>query len=315
MGRCDIVAISQIGMIIRRRRIELGLSQEDLADGICAVTTLSRIENGERMPTQNHLEMLLQRIGYSDMMTESFVDEKSFVLHELKFKIRQANIEGDTQSAKELLGEFEALLTKPTIIDQQFLLHQKILLNQSNYSQDEKLELLEKAITLTQPKYRQGKLPYLLSYEEIKLLNSIALLRSGKGHRREAIDILYCILDFYDTHIVNAEEILRTEPMVLYNLSKILGLENRYDECLDICDKGILLAQKTGRCPCLHLMLYNKAWILLKKNRSEHLLKATDLANSAYYVAYALNDQKFMSHCQKFMTDNGLELRHCISQT
>ena len=61
---------------------------KELADGICAVTTLSGTENGERMPRQNHPEMLLQRIGYSDMMLRSYVDEKEFLAHELKFKIR-----------------------------------------------------------------------------------------------------------------------------------------------------------------------------------------------------------------------------------
>lgn len=97
------MAISKIGMIIRRRRTELGLSQEDLADGICAVTTLSRIENGERMPTQNHLEMLLQRVGYSDMMLENYVDEEDFLAHDLRFRIRQAYIEGNAATGQNLL--------------------------------------------------------------------------------------------------------------------------------------------------------------------------------------------------------------------
>ena len=57
------MAVFQLGPIIRNRRTELGLSQEDLADGICSVPTLSRIENGERMPTKNHFEMLMQRLG------------------------------------------------------------------------------------------------------------------------------------------------------------------------------------------------------------------------------------------------------------
>ncbi|MBP3729639.1 MAG: helix-turn-helix transcriptional regulator [Lachnospiraceae bacterium] len=36
--------ISKVGYLIKRRREELGYTQEELADGICAVTTLSRIE-------------------------------------------------------------------------------------------------------------------------------------------------------------------------------------------------------------------------------------------------------------------------------
>ena len=48
------------GALIRQRREELGYTQEELADGICSVPTLSRIENGERLPTKEHSEMLLQ---------------------------------------------------------------------------------------------------------------------------------------------------------------------------------------------------------------------------------------------------------------
>lgn len=67
--------IYQFGAIIRCRREELGYTQEDLADGICSVPTLSRIENGERMPTREHFEMLLQRLGYSNTMLNAYVDE------------------------------------------------------------------------------------------------------------------------------------------------------------------------------------------------------------------------------------------------
>ena len=61
------------GAMIRQRREELGYTQEELADGICAVPTLSRIENGERLPTKEHSEMLLPRLGYADAVAMQFV--------------------------------------------------------------------------------------------------------------------------------------------------------------------------------------------------------------------------------------------------
>lgn len=39
-----------IGSIIRKRRQELGLTQEQLCRGICETVTLSRIENGKQTP-------------------------------------------------------------------------------------------------------------------------------------------------------------------------------------------------------------------------------------------------------------------------
>lgn len=284
--------------------MELGLSQEDLADGICAVTTLSRIENGERMPTQNHLEILLQRIGYSDMMIQSYVDEAYFVAHELKFKIRQAYIENDATKAQELLQQFKTLVAKPSAIDEQFILLHDVLLYPQRYSKEEKLRKMEEAICLTYPKYKQGHFPFLLSYEEIVLLNNIAIFNADCGHRKEAIDILYSVADYYDTHMVNAEEALRTEPMTLYNLSKYLGLENRFDECIAVCERGIQLAQKTGRSQVFAQTLYNKAWALVKRNRKEDLDEAKELATHALNVANAFGYLLFSKHCREFIEKN-----------
>jgi len=301
------VAISKIGMIIRRRRTELGLSQEDLADGICAVTTLSRIENGERMPTQNHLEMLLQRVGYSDMMLESYVDEKDFLAHDFRFRIRQAYIEGNTVTGQNLLAQFENLGRPLSKLDSQFIILHNVLLFPERYTNEAKLKELEKALRITQPKYNQGNVPYLLSFEEIVLLNNIANAHAACGEKKQAIDIFYSIINYYDTHIVNVEENLRTETMTIYNLSKWLGLENRYDECIRICDRGIELAKKTGRSSCFALTLYNKAWALVKRDKPNDRLEAKMIANSAYHVALAFGKTALADSCQRFIQNNNLE--------
>lgn len=52
-----------IGSIIRKRRQELGLTQEQLCRGICETVTLSRIENGKQTPSRSKLNALLQRLG------------------------------------------------------------------------------------------------------------------------------------------------------------------------------------------------------------------------------------------------------------
>ena len=125
------MAVFQLGPILKARREALGLSQEDLADGICAVPTLSRIENGERMPTKNHFEMLMQRLGYSAMSMDFFTDKQDFLIYELKFKTRQAYIARNYPLARKFLDELEMMLDKPTKIDRQFVLLHQILLNQN----------------------------------------------------------------------------------------------------------------------------------------------------------------------------------------
>lgn len=55
-----------LGEVIRRRRIELGLTQEALCEGICEPTTISRFENGRQTPSRNHVKALLFRLGLPD---------------------------------------------------------------------------------------------------------------------------------------------------------------------------------------------------------------------------------------------------------
>ena len=115
------MSVFQLGIIIKERREELGISQEILADGICAVPNLSRIENGERIPTKTHFEMLMQRLGYSAVSLDFFTDRQDFQAYELKFKIRQAYMEKDYNLARAYVEELETLLPNPTNVDKQFL--------------------------------------------------------------------------------------------------------------------------------------------------------------------------------------------------
>lgn len=262
------MAVFQLGPVLKARREALGLSQEDLADGICAVPTLSRIENGERMPTKNHFEMLMQRLGYSAMSMDFFTDKQDFLIYELKFKTRQAYIARNYPLARKFLDELEMMLDKPTKIDRQFVLLHQILLNQNQFSNAEKLEQLETAILLTCPKYKNNYIPQVLSYDEIILLNNIAICYNALGGCDRAISILTALKEYYDHHVISEEEALRTQPMILYNLSKFLGLSGRYDECIEICDLGIRIARTNGRCPLLARTLYNRGWALLQRNHS-----------------------------------------------
>ncbi len=293
--------ILKLGEIIRRRREELGVSQEDLAYGICSVPTLSRVENGERMPTQSHLEAILQRLGYSDLMVSTFMEKEGFDAHEMKFKIRQAVILGDYEQARRLLKEFVERTTKPTPFDIQFKEFCEVAINPDDFTPQAKLDKLEHALRLTCPKYEAGKYPAFLSYDEIKILNHIAVCYHLLGDNNRTIEVLYYLKAYYERNLINVEEALRTQPMILYNLSKFLGLAGRYDECIEICDLGIRIARETGRCPVLANMLYNRAWSLVRRNREGDLELAKISVKHAYFMAVAMANEESASHYVEFM--------------
>ena len=56
----------KLGEYIRQRRLDLGLTQEQVCAGICESVTLSRVENGNRLPAENRINAILQRLGLPD---------------------------------------------------------------------------------------------------------------------------------------------------------------------------------------------------------------------------------------------------------
>ena len=75
-----------IGEFIRQRRKELNLSQEDLAYGICEVSTLSRIENGRCTPSRSKINALLQRLGLPEERYYAIVSKNEKEIEALKKK-------------------------------------------------------------------------------------------------------------------------------------------------------------------------------------------------------------------------------------
>lgn len=301
------MAIFPYGDWIRYKRKALKLSQEDLADGICAESTLSRIENGLQQPSLSVLEALLERLGISDTFLDSYVSDQSFYLHELKFKTRQAFMGGNLEEAKKLLQKFEKNCTD-TPVNKQFALLYHTIFYASEYTPQQMLERFERALKLTCPRYNLLSTPKILSHEEIIAMNDIANCYSLMGQYDTAIEIYYQLKRFYDLHTTNMEEILRTQPMILYNLSKVLGLRGRYDECIEICDLGIRIAQQTGRAYCLAGTLYNRAWSLEKRGQPNDHDLAQDYAMQAYQMARIMENEKSAALYRKFIQEHFPEL-------
>lgn len=302
------MAILQFGYVIQKRREKLGLSQEELSDGICSVTTLSRLENGTRMPTKNHFEMILQRLGYSDMFLDNYVSKKEFTLHELKFDIRQAYINNEFDKGKKLLTDFKNLLDDPSPIDEQFVILYDVLMNIEMYTNQEMMNMFEKAIKYTYPKYDMHIKFYVLSYEEILILNNIAVCYAIDGKVKKAIDIFYSMKDFYDARVINIEEALRTKLLVLGNLAEALELAGRYDECIEISDIVISVSKSTARCRWLGKALRLKATALSKKNKGQYVDTIVKCVKETFYMASIFNNDEEMKLINDFMCNNYKEL-------
>ena len=290
--------------MIRKQRRLLGISQEQLSEGICSVATLSRVENGERLPNKANFDALMQRMGHSGEMYDAYVSEQDFQIHEKKFAIRQAIMQFDLSLAKELLEELDLLIQEDDKFDYQFVSYCKMIVFKSKSNLNETLEGLKTAIKITQPRYGNIKLYELfLSFDEITILNNIANIYPELGDYDKGISLLYEIRDYMNLKYINSEERMRLYPMILYNLSKWLGLRGRYKEAIEICDIGIESCQNSGRAKLLCRILYNKAWSMskLKTYKEQEYIK---VLMQSYYVALALGEYEAAEKYKMFAINN-----------
>ncbi len=306
------MSIFSIGEIIRKQRNLLGISQEELADGICSVPTLSRIENGERVPSKANFDALMQRMGQSGEMYDAYIGDNDLEIHEKKFYIRQAIMCGSLENAKILLEGLKKIIQNNDTLTIQFVQYMEVLTESVEIKNEIQIKKLENAIKICVPKYGQVRLcNCLLTFDDITIINNIANAYGNIKEYRKAINLFYELKEYIDTRYINSEEIIRTYPLLLYNLSKWLGLEGRYNECIEICDIGIKLISESGRSKFLGKLLYNKAWCMVRKGNIENEAELAKILLQAYYTMTIMND----SATAQSIRDFGLSNCHLLKES
>ena len=81
-----------LGEVIRQRRLELGLTQEELCEGICEPMTISRFENGRQTPSRNRIKALLQRLGLPDDRFFGLLSTKEVQISNLENEIISCHV-------------------------------------------------------------------------------------------------------------------------------------------------------------------------------------------------------------------------------
>lgn len=97
-----------IGHIIRKERLNQNMKQSYLAKDICSPSYLSKIENNSTQPSEEVLELLLDKLGIEDLINIKESDESKQKEYLLKI-YKHITINRDENYAKETLNKLEAL--------------------------------------------------------------------------------------------------------------------------------------------------------------------------------------------------------------
>lgn len=280
-----------IGDCIRQLREEQNVNQEDLCHGLCNKSTLSRIERGCHVPSIGTVALLLQRLGVNEDSLSFLLGTTELEISNLHKEIEALNAQKKYDEALQKIGQMEQLTDPKDRVMQQFLLRSKAL---AGYLQDgqrvdydnlTKREMLLQAIELTHPSFSLDNIGRcLLGIDEIKTINQIAITYSDAGDRRYAIRIYEQLLRYPGQNLLNIDALLGVMPMLHYNCSRLLGLEKRFEEELEVAQTGYEICVKYNRARMMGGLLLNMACALQELGRDEESKKKFAESYSAYYL-------------------------------
>lgn len=235
-----------IGEVVKRRRKELGLTQEELCEGICEPSTISRIESGRQVPAKNKLDALLQRLGLPGDRYYALLSKNELEISNLQSQIISCNVSNNKQEEQQCLKKLEEIVSEDDHLVRQFILRSKIAFgyldgeNLRPYTYEEKERVLFEALYLTVPKFDIDEINNnVYTVEEIKIINQIALNYSDAGQNKTAIDIYHQLLKYIKKHLMNLKESNGLLILIAYNYSRSLYFEKRYEDSIDIANLGL----------------------------------------------------------------------------
>lgn len=223
-----------LGEIIYHLRKKAGMTQEALADGICSPVSISRIENGNQMPSGKVLEQLLERLGTGtyQLCNVYYENECQASLHRTLEKIDAQVSAGDFVQARTALQQLSTKKMDSVNLQHTKMLHAAISMQDGTASEHIETELVN-ALRLTKPNIDLDDCrSELFSPTEVNLLVMLTTAKYMAGKNLEAIRIGEEIMFALDRNQSRLSDYKVFQINLAHNLAQIMQDEGRYQEAL-----------------------------------------------------------------------------------
>lgn len=226
---------NSLGEIIRSLRKQAGLSQEELADGICSPVSISRIENGTQMPSSTVLDGLLSKLGTGtyQICDIYYKNEKQLAFEEKAELVTKLVSDGKIVEAKaELVLLEDCAKENETNLQYYLLLDASVRLYEQD-SPQEILTTLKQALSLTKQSFDFSDFRnVLLSVREANILNILVVALYRMDKTLEAIHLGEELMTTLKKHKSGLKEYQIIKINLAFNLAQCMEKEHRYKEAL-----------------------------------------------------------------------------------
>lgn len=272
-----------IGNVVRKCRLGKGITQEKLCEGVCSISTLSRIENGTHNPSRKVFTLLIEKMGEEGVFYDDYMGDYDFevfnlsrmtlnylernerskaeiCMDKLKFITDDGN---DFESKEKCIYRFIELLYVSTDYSYHKKKGDSIALDQYGYYLSDELgKLIETCME------EKTDCESNLDKMEIRMYNLMAYARFLQEDYREAVDIWVSLVNGYRDRSVDGIVYSKEMASLYCNISAaLIGLE-MYDEAEAFAERGLLYSFDGGGLKLVNRLLWNRMYCYKLKGDS-----------------------------------------------
>lgn len=230
--------IHGIGELILRTREERGISQKELACGLCEQRKLSSIEMGNDLPDTFLLEAFMSRMGKSADKLEYVISEEEYKFYVLRDSIEEALGQEQYREVEQKLAEYEEYLMEEDVLHFQYLdMVRAFLVWTEEQKKQEAIAWLESAMDRTMPFWREeGIWSHAVSWLEAGLF----LLWVDRIKEEEELSRFFeRLLAYIEEQWLDEEEKAKIYPFTVLLYCRRLIKEKKYQQVQELCKKAI----------------------------------------------------------------------------
>ena len=260
--------------VLRIRREMLGLTQEQLCEGICSVKSLRRAEKGQTDMQRETLKKVLNRLGLSGQMQWSrlitsdreairMAEELADYINDRKFSVASKQLE----SLKSRI-DLDIPQNKQYFLEKQALLE----FEQGKVTREEFVKMEKEALECTlraENLYRKENV--YLTEQEITCIRNSWRGMEGK-EKRELIDLIFRLYDNYALNNGLSQAISMYE-FIAESAVNELGNNGEHVRAEEIDRKSIKASLSCRRVWDIHYKIYDILWNekeIQKKNKEKN---------------------------------------------
>lgn len=262
--------IYSISDVIRTRRIMLGMTREELSDGICSVRTIMRIENRKGCAQKNIVRQLFRRLHLAPELTrtEGITSQRKAIEYEIKWN--DAICRRDNNIAEKIQSEVHNYKWEDVIENRQCFENKNIIakIQAGKIAPDEAERELKKILEYTVPYDSIHKKECYYTKVEMTCLYTIATLNKDK--RIERLKRLIDVIESEKGNDPISNRISVYEIIAIAYASE-LGNREMYDESNQYSIRTMYKSIKSNRMFYLELSEYGLIWNYVQRTPKEQL--------------------------------------------